>query len=58
MLIQIPKSRRRENGVDTRESTAYPWYIDWFEYNEKKVIAYQDDASRYILSMRECDCQI
>jgi len=49
------KQKKRKRCRYERKHSLSLVHADWFEYNGKKVIAYQDDASRYILAMRECD---
>jgi len=47
------KQKKRKRCRYERKHSLSLVHADWFEYGGKKVIAYQDDASRYILAIRE-----
>ena len=54
MHTQILKSRRRGKGCRyERKHSLSLIHADWFEHNGRKVIVFQDDASRYILGIKE-----
>jgi putative transposase len=47
------KQKKRKRCRYERTHSLSLIHADWFEHNGKKVIAFQDDASRYILAIRE-----
>jgi transposase InsO family protein len=52
---RIRRSRRSVNGADTneRKHSLSLVYADWLDYDGVQVIAFEDDASRKILSIGE-----
>jgi putative transposase len=49
------KQKKRKRCRYERKHSLSLVHADWFEHNGRKIIAYQDDASRYILAIRECE---
>jgi putative transposase len=47
------KQKKRRRCRYERKHSLSLIHADWFEFNEKKIIAYQDDASRYIMAIGE-----
>ena len=47
------KQKKRKRCRYERKHSLSLIHADWFEYNGKKIIVFQDDASRYILSIYE-----
>jgi putative transposase len=49
------KQKKRKRCRYERKHSLSLIHADWFEHNGRKMIIFQDDASRYILAIRECE---
>jgi putative transposase len=49
----LKKQKKRKRCRYERKHSLSLIHADWFEHDGKKVIAFQDDASRFILAIRE-----
>jgi hypothetical protein len=50
----IKKKKKRKYKCYERKHSLSLTHTDWFEYKGKKVILFEDDASRFILAYGEC----
>ena len=54
MVIEDKNKKRQRKWVRwEREHSNSLWHMDWFEYEGKNVIIIEDDASRFIVGIKE-----